>query len=245
MVNQQYGFRAKNSTSFAILDLINKITNAKEKGEIGVGVFIDLAKAFDTVPHEILLEKLYRYGIRGTAYELMKSYLSKRKQIVQYRGVTSEQQEIERGVPQGSILAPTCFILFINDLPNIAEFMELVIFADDTNLFFSDKDKSQLRKKIKHDLSTLVEWFRSNQLSLNVKKTNYMLFSRHKEKNNIDKEDIEIKQVEKTKFLGLILDDKLRWQDQMDVINNKVAKAIGILHGGRSNNGLLRKGLPD
>ena len=87
LVNQQYGFRAKNSTSFAILDLINKITNAKEKGEIGVGVFIDLAKAFDTVPHEILLEKLYRYGIRGTAYELMKSYLSKRKQIVQYRGV--------------------------------------------------------------------------------------------------------------------------------------------------------------
>ena len=112
--------------------------------------------------------------------------------------------------------------------------MELVIFADDTNLFLTDKDKNQLRKNIKHDLSTLVEWFRSNQLSLNVKKTNYMLFSRHKEEINIDIEGIEIKRVDKTKFLGLILDDKLRWQDQMDVINNKVAKAIGILHAGRS-----------
>lgn len=89
----------------------------------------------------------------------------------------------------------------MNDLSNIAEFMELVIFADDTNLFFSDKDKSLLMKKIKHDLSTLVDWFRSNQLSLNVKKTNYILFSRHKEEINIDIESIEIKRVEKTKFL--------------------------------------------
>ena len=138
--DNQYGFRQNHSTAYALACLYDKISSAIENKESTVGIFIDLSKAFDTVDHHILISKLEHYGVRGTALRWFESYLSGRQQYVELNGICSESCQIKCGVPESSILSPVLFLLYINDLCNVSKVVDFILFADDTNIFFSHKD---------------------------------------------------------------------------------------------------------
>ena len=135
--DSQYGFRQKISTSMALIDLVDQISMSMENKKYTIGIFLDLAKAFDTVNHNILLKKLFHYGVRGTSQSWFKSYLTNRQQYVSINGINSHKLAITCGVPQGSILGPLLFILYINDLNSVSKLVSFIMFADDTNIFIS------------------------------------------------------------------------------------------------------------
>ena len=143
LCNNQFGFRRNHSTTMALIQLANTIASSMDDKETTVGVFLDFSKAFDTIDHHILLNKLDRYAIRGPALEWIASYLFNRKQFVQFGAVCSQSEPITCGVPQGSILGPLLFIIYINDLPNASKVVKTFLFADDTSLFYSHKDCNQ------------------------------------------------------------------------------------------------------
>ena len=228
----QFGFRKKHSTYLAHLILLDKLTNSLDNGEKVIGIYLDFSKAFDTVNHDILLQKLYHYGIRGNAYEWFKSYLTGRVQYVTYNRVQSSSKQITCGVPQGSILGPLLFLIYINDLPNVCDNTMPFLFADDTNLFISGENYQKLYEAANNDLNAIAEWLKVNRLSLNVKKTHYMVFSNTKitsANNELKIEGETISEVTKTKFLGVIIDNRLNWQHHINYISSKVAKGLGII----------------
>ena len=134
----QYGFRQNRSTEHAIIDFIDKITTAIDRGKFFVGIFLDLSKAFDTINRKILIRKLEHYGIRGVAKKWFENYLYNRKQLVKYNGVESEEMTITGGVLQGSVLSPILFLLYINDIQYCSELVSIILFADDANILYSD-----------------------------------------------------------------------------------------------------------
>ena len=142
----------------------------------GCGVFIDLQKAFDTVNHSILLQKMEHYGIRGTALNWFTSYLSERQQYVSVNGNTSDQLEISCGVPQGSVLGPLLFLIYINDLPNVSKFLSFFLFADDTDIYFKSHHLTRLQKIMNRELKKVKKWLDANRLALNIDKTNFVVF---------------------------------------------------------------------
>jgi hypothetical protein len=150
----------------ALLKLIDEISKSIDDKKITVGVFVDLSKAFDTVNHNILLAKLNYYGIRGNVYDWFKSYFQNRKQYVTINNVSSGFLPITCGVPQGSILGPILFLLYINDIANISKILKYIMFADDTNFFISGKNISEIENKLNTELSLIVEWFNSNLLCI-------------------------------------------------------------------------------
>ena len=160
-------------TYMALLNLVDQITNELDNKQFLFGIFIDLSKAFDTLDHEILISKLNHYSFRGTANKWFYSYLEKSKQFVTVDSVSSDTIIIKCGVPQGSILGPLLYILYANDIMNVSQLVNLILFANDTNMFISDNDLTSLIVKANDELSL---WFRVNRLSLNVKKTNFILF---------------------------------------------------------------------
>ena len=148
----QFGFREKHSTLHALIGMTETIKETIDNGMFGCGVFIDLQKAFDTVNHSILLKKLEHYGIRGTVLDWFSSYLSNRKQFVSVNGATSDHTTITCGVPQGSVLGPLLFLLYINDLPNVSKVLSFYLFADDTNIYFRSHDLCSLQKVMNMEL---------------------------------------------------------------------------------------------
>ena len=167
----QYGFRSGHSTSMAILDMVEKVRAAWGRGNVALGVFIDLKKAFDTVDHGVLLAKLEHYGVRGEALGLLASYLGGRSQYVVYGGAESGRGKVECGVPQGSVLGPLFFLIYVNDMVRVSKDLGFVLFADDTNIFAEGKDPVELFGRVNGALGELNRWFRCNRLTLNLKKT--------------------------------------------------------------------------
>ena len=175
--NSQFGFRKQHSTTHALLTFVDKVAHAIDNFEHTIGVFLDFSKAFDTINHEILLYKLNHYGIRGRALEWFKDYLTNRKQFVNIKGHDSQYKLISCGVPQGSLLGPLLFILYINDLQNSSHILSFICFADDTNLFLSHRNPNTLINQLNNELKFVQSWIHANKLSLNIEKTHYMIFS--------------------------------------------------------------------
>ena len=230
--SSQYGFRSSMSTSMALLELIENITTALDPKKCTIGVFIDLKKAFDTIDHHLLLRKLEAYGIRGMANEWLKSYLHNRLQYVSIEDNNSDLLNVICGVLQGSILGPKLFILYINDLCNISTLLKFILFADDTNIFCSGKDETQLSKTINTELRKLHIWFSVNRLSLNIAKTNYMQFGNYCKKTNIyiKVDNTILDRVYVTKFLGILIYDKLNWKEHIGMIKSKLSKTIAVIY---------------
>ena len=174
LYDKQYGFRAKHSTQHVIIDIINNIHNNMDKGLFSCGIFIDLKKAFDTVDHSILLHKLHHYGIRGVINNWFRSYLTDRIQTTQIGGYISSKHTVNLGVPQGSVLGPLLFLIYINDIHKSSEVFKFYLFADDTNLVYSDKKLKSLETIINRELIGVCEWLNTNKLTLNLKKSNYV-----------------------------------------------------------------------
>ena len=159
LINEQYGFRKNYSTYMAVLKLSDYILQEMENGKYSVGVFMDLSKAFDTVDHDILLAKLHHYGVRGVPLNLFKSYLNERKQFVMVDGVRSNTQNITCGVPQGSVLGPLLFLLYINDITKCSSLFKYSLFADDTCVIMSHHDPVTLISLVNSEINKLSVWF--------------------------------------------------------------------------------------
>ena len=215
----QFGFRSKLSTTMALLELVDKLSAAIDDKLITIGVFIDLAKAFDMVDHKILIVKLEHYGIRGVAHDWFRSYLTNRQQYVTINKFQSKCSRIACGVPQGSILGPILFLLYINDLNDVSHWLQSIMFADDTNLFHTGKALDEVEMQMNCKLAKVDEWFKANLLSLNVGKTSYILFGNKKHPDiKIFMQNSSLIRQYHTKFLGFILSSNFKWNKHIEII---------------------------
>ena len=197
-----------------------------------------MSKAFDTVNHDILLKKLDIYGIRGNTKKWLKSYLENRKQCISFnKSNFTEFCNIVCGVPQGSILGPLLFLIYVNDLYMASPKIATVMFADDTNFFLSDRHTESLFMNMNNELDKVSTWFKANKLSLNSLKTKFSLFHPSGKKrgipNNLPLLKIDNRNIERnvvTKFLGVLIDENLNWKAQIANVSSKVSKNIGILY---------------
>ena len=164
----QFGFQKGKSTLMAFITPVDRITEALDNGDYVVGVFLDFSKAFDTVDHAILLDKMFIYGVQTITLQWFKDYLTGRSQYVTYNGFKSNNSEIKCGVPQGSILGPLLFLLYFNDLALVYEACFSILFADDSNMFISRKDVQVMSEKLNSDMENIRQWLCCNKLSLNV-----------------------------------------------------------------------------
>ena len=229
----QFGFRNKHSTTHALIDITESIRKALDENMYACGIFVDLQKAFDTVNHKILLSKLEYYGVRGLPLKWFESYLDKRTQYVSIDGVNSSEKSITSGVPQGSILGPLLFLIYINDLNNCINHATTYHYADDTNLLLIDKSLKKLNQHANHDLASLVNWLRSNKISLNAKKTELILFKgryAHITKHlNFRVSGQKITPTSSIKYLGIKIDDSLKFQSHHNDLSLKLSRANGML----------------
>jgi len=228
----QFGFRKDHSTILALIEIIDNIRKEIDTGNSVIGIYLDLSKAFDTVNHEILLYKLNHYGIRGTANKWFRSYLTGRSQKVFANNTYSNVLPVNVGVPQGSVLGPLLFLIYVNDIANVLPNNNLRLFADDTNVFIKGNDINTLQVESKTALDKLYGWFTANQLSLNVSKTCFTLFSKKMDPNNIQINlgNTNIPCVNDTKYLGVYLDKDLNFNTHISYVKTKLTKLTSIFH---------------
>ena len=231
----QYGFRTGNCCNQAVCELIGEIAKNTEKNWTTVCIFLDLSKAFDTLEHTAIFQKLERYGIRGNTLEWFKSYLSNRKIRVKINNTTSKEFPIDYGTPQGSCLGPLIFLIFCNDLNIHLENMQCIQFADDTTLYLGHSNPEELKKMIEQYLQVLQDWFRANKLTLNVEKSVCLIFNDNvckKVNMSLTLSGKSIPIEKETKFLGVWLDKDLKWERQITEITNRVKLRQGLLKRG-------------
>ena len=243
----QFGFRSCHSTIHPMVHFLNEITDSLNKKKHSIAIFCDLKKAFDTCDHNILLLKLKRYGVTGTELQWFESYLTKRKQFVSIKNHSSSLLEISLGVPQGSILGPLLFLLYINDLPLSSKFLSL-LFADDTTLVLTHDNLNTLILNVNEELHKVCEYFRINKMVLHPEKTKFMLFTRgaggvdpalYCNNNNTDQNLPELINVlgrvsstdstPAIKFLGVYFDPALNFKHHISILKNKLSRALYAL----------------
>ena len=217
-----------------LVDLIEEISTCLDQGDYAVSIFLDLSKAFDTVNHSIVLSKLLSYGIQKPHIDWFKSYLNKRKQRVFVNGNISDIMSITSGVPQGSILGPLLFLIYINDFTQSSDFFSMRLFADDTSLTASAKNIDELLFEINKELPNIYDWLCANKLTLNLRKTKHLIFHpRQKVDYNLlfplSIAGQCLEQVSKIEYLGIYIDSHLSWHDHIDYVCDRVSKSINIM----------------
>ena len=219
----------------------DKITTHLDQGKIPLAIFLDLSKAFDTIDHTILIDKLRHYGLQGNSLNWFKSYLSNRKQYVEYNNSHSSYANVSTGVPQGSILGPLLFIIYMNDIAKVTDKFHFVLYADDTSLvepigtFNSNiNDRTIVSESINRELRLITDWLSLNKLSLNAKKTKMMIFH-HRQRNisNIIPDlyinDSQIERVNEFNFLGTMFDECLTWKSHAQKVASRIAIVAGTI----------------
>jgi len=235
LATKQYGFRNNSSTKKASFKLINEILLAYNNKLTVGGIFCDLEKAFNSVNHDILLSKCDCYGFRGKTNALLRSYLSDRYHRLLINNSSSnnttfpEWDKIKHGVPQGSILGPLFFLIYINDLLNIiADPSRPVLFADDTSIIITNPSPSKFKEDINNIIDNINDWFRGNSLSLNCDKTYFLQFrpkNCHEINIKTSCDNKLIKETKNTKFLGLDIDSSLSWKNHTEQMMFKLSRA--------------------
>ena len=233
----QSGFRSKFSTETALIDVTEYIINGFDSGELVGAIMLDLKKAFDTVDPDILTQKLQWFGVSNIPLSWFKDYLSDRNQLVQFKSELSNERPIKCGVPQGSILGPLLFILYVNDLPKVCSKTKVILYADDTAILCRGKSIAQIQKTLNSEMGLCSVWFTQNKLHLNVSKTKSMLFGTSQRLSSIKAPDnFEItvceevvERVQVFKYLGVHMDVNLNWHTHVEKIAKKISSKIGIL----------------
>ena len=235
LADTQSGFRPRHSTQTALLEATNEWYLNIDNGLINGVLFLDLKKAFDTVDHRILLQKLQLYGVDSNTLMWFKSYLTDRKQKTFVNGQMSDFCPIICGVPQGSILGPLLFLIYINDLPACHLHSVPRMYADDTSLTLSSSDPLDLQSKLNHDLAQIQTWLQANKLSLNVKKTKFSIIGSHNRLANLNHQfDVKINEhylerAKTYKYLGIDLDESLSWDSHIDNVVKKASAGLGAI----------------
>ena len=204
-----------------------------DNGKYGCGFFIDLKKAFDTVNHDIFLLKLEKYGVRGNILNWFRSYLTERKQYVYFNGESSETLPLSCGVPQGSVLGPLLFLIYINDLYQSIKYSVTRHYADDTCLLNKNKSLKKLKKLLNLDLKILTSWLKANKISLNASKTEILIFRNSKKPINYDLkltlDGHRLYPSKYVKYLGILIDPHLKWNYHVKTLAPKLSRAVGML----------------
>ena len=223
LIYKQFGFRKKHCTIDALVEMTEKIgfSNFEKR----FSFFLDLKKAFDTLDHEILLQKLKKYGFRGNCQDWLHSYLENRSQRVVANGVVSHWQIIRHGVPQGSILGPLLFLIYINDLPFSANSVEIMLFADDTNITAVKCSNEDIRR----DLKMINNWLNANKLVLNMEKTIQMNIGNSASNSQFKLNDSNITIKPVCKYLGVFIDNKLSFLSQINYVKTRLSKQCGAI----------------
>lgn len=230
--NNQFGFRKSRSTSDAVLQFLSDSYDCLEKREHLLSVCLDFSKAFDTIDHGVLLGKLSRIGVRGVALDWFESYMSERAQYVSVSGGLSSTVQILTGVPQGTVLGPILFNIYINDMSNICPELKCIHYADDTTIYVAGPNVRQLAEQMNSGFLLISEWLSGNRLILNGSKTKSLLISNTRSGADLPPILIGgsvIANADSLKFLGVHIDAKLKFKDHVDMVCSKMSRSIGII----------------
>ena len=229
--NTQFGFRKNMSTETALINYINKIHDGLNKKHYVMSIFMDLSKAFDLINHSILKHKLEHYGFRGIFLDLIMNFVQNRQYFVSANGYKSYTKTVNIGVPQGSILGPLLFLLYINDMKNSSDKLHFSQFADDSTATYSASNLKTCQTTIRNEFIKVLDWLNANKLIINLNKTNLMVFTNKTRRADIsiDINNHIITEIKECKFLGIMLDNKLNWHSHIDYISNKISKSVAIL----------------